>query len=153
MTRSIAIADTKTFNDGSTTDLFFPNVKNLKITNPTFLILNYKIMKMTIQILQSLTHEEIVKVLGRLPNFDVYKYVADVFNKIAEDENDDAIKDILNHLKYENLLYFENSDVDFSFLCNCEARRREQIAEDERQIQGAMEEEWMEFKNDKTREL
>jgi hypothetical protein len=110
-------------------------------------------MKMTIQILQSLTHEEIVKVLGRLPNFDVYKYVADVFNKIAEDENDDAIKDILNHLKYENLLYFENSDVDFSFLCNCEARRREQIAEDERQIQGAMEEEWMEFKNDKTREL
>lgn len=110
-------------------------------------------MKMTIQILQSLHNEEIVKVLNQLPNFDVYKYVANVLNEIAEDENDDAIDDIIKHIKYENLIYFENSDFDFSFLCNCEARRREQIAEDERQCQGAMEEEWIEFKNDKTREL
>lgn len=108
---------------------------------------------MTIQILQSLHNEEIVKVLGRLPNFNAYKFVADVFNKMAEDENDDAIKEILKHIKYENLLYFENSDFDFSFLCNCEARRREQIAEDDLNDQGAMREEWIEFQNDKTREL
>lgn len=110
-------------------------------------------MKMIIQILQSLTHEDIVKVVGQLPNFDGLKYVADVFNKIAEDENDDVIDEIIKHIKYENLLYFENNDADFSFLCNCEARRREQIAEDELQRKGVKEEEWREFKNDKTREL
>lgn len=110
-------------------------------------------MKMIIQILQSLTHEEIVKVLGQLPNFDAYRFVADVFNKMAEDEDDSDIDKVIKHIEYNNLLYFENSDFDFSFLCNCEARRREQIAEDERQRQGVREEEWMEFKNDKTREL